>query len=824
MSEEEDTSDIDFGKIVNMGEYEAEVVNSMEQKENEETNQDSESSIEDIKKNLAQARRSGNKKDIEKYEKKLADEKIKAKLPKNLNVEIERVTDTSENNSQMPEISEELNKYWHYKVMHTSFVGEDSINLTVDDSDPEVFDSRNNFIRDHCEPYLEMHDIDEELHIPKAIWDSLFPHQRVAVEWLWGLWKKQAGGIEGDEMGLGKTAIACTFINALHTSNIIHKPILILCPLTVAQQWIRELHIWCPLMHSILLHSTRSNQKVTPEEIIQNVEGNPSIIVTNYEFLHHEEGSMLLQLVDWSIVMCDEGHKIRNYQSSISRNVKKLTSDFKLVISGSPIQNNLLELWSLFDFAVPGLLGTLEVFQQDFADPIKYGGYSNATPITVYRAYHAAITLRDLIKPYLLRRLKKDVAANLPSKTEQIFFVNLTEIQERCYRQFLDSPLCRDIIRGTGEFFTGIDFLRKICNHPALTDDDNVSTNLDNSSKLKLLKKLLPQWKRHNHRVLLFSQYLRMLDLLELLFQSLNLTYFRIDGETQTNKRIHIMDRFNNGECFACLLSTKVGGVGVNLIGADKVVIIDPDWNPANDNQALERAWRIGQTKPVSVYRLITIGTIEEKMYKKQIFKQFLANKILKSPNQKNIFKSQTVRDLFTLNTTGATIDDLSYYNDDEIVDDEENEDEEDEDDDKRITETFINNGDIKRIINHDELINDNNTNQRPENVVASERAKEQNKRALMRLQKNNTFMKDLVSRVRGSNEIDEEILIDLKDKILNLFKKNGNKITTNDIIRALEKDQSAKKNEKTVKYLIRQMAVLNKRTHTWVLKHKYNL
>lgn len=810
----DDDSDIDFANVKNMTEYEAEVVNSLESNDKDkETSEDLESKMDKVQHLLSQARINGKKKDIEKYEKELENVKAKMQLPEKIDVDLGlSITKRDDDEQKMPSGEDELGKYWHYKVMNKGFVGDDKIDLTIDDSDLDVYNSRNSYIRDFCEPYIEMHDIDDDIHLPKALWDSLFPHQKVALEWLTDLWKKGAGGIEGDEMGLGKTAIVSTFFHALYVSGKLKKPILVICPLTVAQQWIRELHIWCPQMHAILLHSTRANQKITIDEIISSVEETNSIIVTNYEFLQHTKDTMPLHVIDWSIVVCDEGHKIRNYQSSISRLVKKIMADFRLAVSGSPIQNNLLELWSLFDFAIPGLLGTLEIFQRDFADPIKIGGYANSSPANVFRAYKAAVTLRDLIKPYLLRRLKKNVAADLPSKSEQIFFVKLNEIQETIYRNFLNSSTCREILRGKAEFFVGIDYLRKICNHPALAD--KCSVDIHNSSKLTLLEKLLPQWEKNNHRVLLFSQYLKMLDFVELLLKSLNLSYYRIDGDTQASQRIKTMDKFNSGKRFACILSTKVGGVGVNLIGADRVIIIDPDWNPSTDSQALERAWRIGQKKPVSVFRLITIGTIEEKMYKKQIFKQFLSNKILQSPNQRRMFKPQTIKDMFTLNMTGITADDLS---DDQ---DENNEEQKDEKE-KEMVQTLCEDGDIQKVFNHDGLFDGEET---PEKIIAYHKADEDNKIALKRLQKNgvpNSEASNLISRIKN-DESNEGITLELKDKIINYFKANNGVSTTDAFISFFKTDPQAVKYESTVKHILRRVSILNKRTHTWHLIHRF--
>jgi DNA excision repair protein ERCC-6 len=557
----------------------------------------------------------------------------------------------------------------------------------------------------------------------------------------------------------------------------------------------------------------RANQGVSDEDILQNVEGTPSVVVTNYETLHRLKDTMLLHLVDWGVLVCDEGHKIRNHESAISKLVKRLTADFRLAISGSPIQNSLVELWSLFDFAVPGLLGALDVFEREFAEPIKAGGYANATSFVVFRAYTAAVTLRDMIKPYLLRRLKKDVQANLPSKTEQIFFVKLTSIQERAYRDFLESRLCHNILNGSAEAFVGIDHLRKICNHPAMLEDSSALGVPEHSAKLNLLAKVLPLWQRRGHRALLFSQYLQMLTYVEGLLGRLELTFFRIDGKTGTIHRQTYIDQFNAGERFCCLLSTHVGGVGVNMTGADRVIIIDPDWNPSTDNQALERAFRIGQTKDVSVYRLITLGTIEEKMYKKQIFKQFLSNKILQSPNQKRMFKPQTLRDLFRLDdqADGELTSDGDEGDADHL---------DRRDDDKELMQSLCEDGDIQHVFRHDSLFVDDHL---PERELTKSQARSATFEAAQRLKHSAGGFSSvqLVSRIRDHTDSGAASQ-SLTRKVLGLLRSSDGHATTSEIVAAFRHDREASSNVALLKQILRRVAVLNKKTHIWHLMARF--
>lgn len=323
-------------------------------------------------------------------------------------------------------------------------------------------------------------------------------------------------------------------------------------------------------------------------------------------------------------------------------------------MSGSPLQNHLKELWSLFDFVFPGKLGTLPVFHTQFIIPITMGGYSTASRAQVHTAYKCSLVLRDLISPYLLRRLKKDVATQLPEKHEQILFVKLTPEQREKYEAFLRSRFVRQVLHGKLNLLYAITALRKICNHPDIPlhnndHDNNYAKNGVNqkrrmapavprlyqgesveiqedygswrrSGKMVVLDRVLAAWKKAGSKVLLFSQTRTMLDILEIFVKDKGYSYQRMDGMTAVGSRMRLIDQFNSDETvFVFLLTTRVGGLGVNLTGADRVVLFDPDWNPSTDLQARERAWRVGQKRPVTIYRLVTTGTIEEKIYHRQV-------------------------------------------------------------------------------------------------------------------------------------------------------------------------------------------------------------
>lgn len=519
------------------------------------------------------------------------------------------------------------------------------------------------------------------LRIPGTIYEQLFDYQKVGVQWLWELHCQRAGGIIGDEMGLGKTVQILSFLGSLHNSGM-YKPSIVICPVTLLQQWQREASRWYPKFKVEILHDSANGsskkskaysdsdsegswdsdreevRRAKPakkwDDLISRVVNSGSgLLLTTYEQLRIL-GEKLLD-IEWGYAVLDEGHRIRNPNAEITLVCKQLQTVHRIIMTGAPIQNKLSELWSLFDFVFPGKLGVLPVFETEFSVPITVGGYANATPLQVSTAYRCAVVLRDLIMPYLLRRMKADVNAQLPKKTEHVLFCSLTPEQRSTYRAFLASSEVEEIFDGNRNSLYGIDVLRKICNHPDLLEREHAAQNPDygnpeRSGKMKVVEQVLKVWKDQGHRVLLFTQTQQMLDILENFLTACDYQYRRMDGLTPAKQRMALIDEFNNtDEIFVFILTTKVGGLGTNLTGANRIIIYDPDWNPSTDMQARERAWRIGQTRDVTVYRLITRGTIEEKVYHRQIYKHFLTNKVLKSPQQKRFFKARDMKDLFTL-------------------------------------------------------------------------------------------------------------------------------------------------------------------------------
>ncbi|XP_029305529.1 DNA excision repair protein ERCC-6 isoform X2 [Cottoperca gobio] len=517
-------------------------------------------------------------------------------------------------------------------------------------------------------------EFDEGFKVPGLIWKRLYKYQQTGVRWMWELHCQQAGGILGDEMGLGKTIEVICFLAGLSYSKLRTRgsnyryeglgPTVIVCPATVMHQWVKEFHTWWPPFRVAVLHETGSFTS-NKEKLIPEIASCHGILITSYSAVRNLQET--LQRFDWHYIILDEGHKIRNPNAGVTTACKQFRTPHRFILSGSPMQNNLKELWSLFDFVFPGKLGSLSVFMEQFSVPITMGGYSNASPVQVQTAFKCACVLRDTINPYLLRRMKADVKANLslPDKNEQVLFCRLTDDQREVYQSFLDSKEVYQILNGDMQVFSGLIALRKICNHPDLFSggprilrgipDDQLTKEehfgyWKRSGKLIVVESLLRLWFKQGHKVLLFSQSRQMLNILEVFVTENNYSYLKMDGTTAIASRQPLIARYNEDKSiFIFLLTTKVGGLGVNLTGANRVIIYDPDWNPSTDTQARERAWRIGQTQAVTVYRLLTAGTIEEKIYHRQIFKQFLTNRVLKDPKQRRFFKSNDIYELFTL-------------------------------------------------------------------------------------------------------------------------------------------------------------------------------
>jgi len=479
----------------------------------------------------------------------------------------------------------------------------------------------------------------EGLRSPRWLWEALYSYQHIGVRYLWDLHQKRLGGILADEMGLGKTVQVAAYLGVLHHSGVLQNMtaqntslgsacspstggVLIVCPPTLIHQWKSEIHLWYPSLRVCAMHYDGEGDHAEAIRIASSQQG---VLVTSFQTMRIRIKDLLK--VTWVMVVLDEGQKIRNPTGAVTLAAKQFSTPHRLILSGSPIQNNLQELWSLFDFVCPGRLGTFPVFMEEFASPIELGNMVGSNEARVATAYQCALALRELTFPLILRRTKAEVmdTIQLPAKQEQVLFCHLTADQYQIYLDFLQTDQVRKAMEERNILFA-TEFLRKLCNHPDLllehADEDMKPPDMWNherSGKMKVLAEIMRLWWEHKHRALIFAQTVKMVEIIQHWMNQEGYAHLRIDSKTPVSKRPRMIEEFNgNPQLFAMILTKGVGGVGLNIIGADRVVIVEPDWDPMTDVQARERAWRIGQRKNVAIYRLCTTTTVEEKVYHRQ--------------------------------------------------------------------------------------------------------------------------------------------------------------------------------------------------------------
>lgn len=501
----------------------------------------------------------------------------------------------------------------------------------------------------------KLHDFEriEEVPLPENLRSSisLRTYQQHGLNWLAFLQRFTLNGILADDMGLGKTLQTLTVIERARELSHSQLPALIICPASVMLNWRSEIQKFLQRSDVVIYHgSSRHNylgrirEAVTP----RNRSRSSLYVITSYDTARIDCDE--LNRIPWLYVVVDEGHNIKNPDAQRTRAIKTIAGQHKLALTGTPIQNKLEELWSLFDFAMPGFLGNRNAFRQR---------YSSGT-----RVDWSAVeqSLKPRIKPFYLRRLKSDVAKDLPDKIIVDTRVELTPRQVKLYKQAISGNEYKKLVeelnsKGVGRsqphILAVLTKLRNICNHPLLLKDDwePSDAEVEHSGKLEHLQELMEEIVEAEHRALLFSQSTRVLDIVEHHFAEWGVQSLRIDGSTAPKQRASLAEEFNANDGIHCfLLSTKAAGTGLNLTGADTVIFYDHDWNPANDNQAMDRAYRIGQTRNVTVYRLISKGTIEEKILERQKQKQTLADVVIGSDELgfKDLSKEELL-DLFRL-------------------------------------------------------------------------------------------------------------------------------------------------------------------------------
>ncbi|KAM6306821.1 chromodomain-helicase-DNA-binding protein 1-like isoform 3-T3 [Podargus strigoides] len=441
---------------------------------------------------------------------------------------------------------------------------------------------------------------------------ELRDYQLNGLNWLAHSWCKGNSCILSDEMGLGKTIQTISFLNYLFHEHQLYGPFLLVVPLSTLTSWQREIQTWAPQMNAVVyLGDLTSRNMIRTHEWMhpQTKRLKFNILLTTYEILLKDKS--FLGGLNWVFIGVDEAHRLKNDDSLLYKTLIDFKSNHRLLITGTPLQNSLKELWSLLHFIMPEKFSSWEDFEEEHGKGREFG----------YASLHKEL------EPFLLRRVKKDVEKSLPAKVEQILRMEMSALQKQYYKWILTrnyKALSKGSKGSTSGFLNIMMELKKCCNHCYLIKppDDNDFYNkqealqhlIRSSGKLILLDKLLIRLRERGNRVLIFSQMVRMLDILAEYLKYRQFPFQRLDGSIKGELRKQALDHFNaeGSEDFCFLLSTRAGGLGINLASADTVVIFDSDWNPQNDLQAQARAHRIGQKKQVNIYRLVTKGSVEE--------------------------------------------------------------------------------------------------------------------------------------------------------------------------------------------------------------------
>lgn len=514
---------------------------------------------------------------------------------------------------------------------------------------------------------LDVHKV-EPFEIPVAIKAELRPYQQEGVNWLAFLNRYHLHGILCDDMGLGKTLQTLCIVASDHhmrreefarTQSPDARPLpsLIICPPTLSGHWQQEIRQYAPFLSCVPYVGPPSERSKHRGQLEQ-----ADVVITSYDICRNDND--VFTPISWNYCVLDEGHLIKNPKAKITMAVKHIMSNHRLILSGTPIQNNVLELWSLFDFLMPGFLGTEKVFLDRFAKPIAASRFSKSSSKEQEAGALAIEALHKQVLPFLLRRLKEEVLNDLPPKILQNYYCDLSDLQKRLFEDFtrkerksLESTVGSNDKEAKQHIFQALQYMRKLCNSPSLVvkeghkQYDSIQRQLAASHsslrdiahapKLTALRDLLVDCGIgvdptadgeldtganyvSPHRALIFCQMKEMLDIVQndvLCALLPSVQYLRLDGSVEATKRQNIVNQFNTDPSYdVLLLTTSVGGLGLNLTGADTVIFVEHDWNPQKDIQAMDRAHRIGQRKVVNVYRLVTRGTLEEKILKYAIF------------------------------------------------------------------------------------------------------------------------------------------------------------------------------------------------------------
>ena len=468
--------------------------------------------------------------------------------------------------------------------------------------DSIIYDDKVCEMIDEIQSYKEV-----DVKIGHQFENVLRPYQLEAFKWLKMLSKFGFGGILADDMGLGKTLEIISFLE----SDKIQAPTMIVCPMSLVYNWENECRKW----HFVTPINLVLGGAPEREEIINNIDYNKkAIYITSYDSLRRD---IELYKGTFRYVIADEAQYIKNQNALKSTAIKQLKSTMNFALTGTPIENGLSDLWSIFDYLMPGYLADYNHFKSRYESLITHSDFE------------ALDLLKKRVQPFILRRTKKDVLKDLPDKLEQVYYCKMDGKQEEIYKTYVED--IKQDLNGNGkQILALITRLRQICITPELIYDEPFT-----SSKLALALELINRAISSNHRILVFSQFASVFPILAKMLDEQGIKHLTLDGTTKAMKRMELVDEFNNNsDNKVFMISLKAGGTGLNLVGADMVIHLDPWWNISAENQATDRAYRIGQTKNVSVLKLVCKGTIEEKVLQLQKAKRELADSVIQSENK----------------------------------------------------------------------------------------------------------------------------------------------------------------------------------------------
>ena len=493
--------------------------------------------------------------------------------------------------------------------------------------------------------YAVAHRIREEITEQPSILvgGTLKEYQMRGLQWMISLYNNNLNGILADEMGLGKTIQTISLITHIIEKKRNNGPFLVIVPLSTLTNWNLEFEKWAPSVSRIVYKGPPNARKQQQQNIRW---GNFQVLLTTYEYIIKDRP--ILSKIKWTHMIVDEGHRMKNTQSKLSSTLSQYyTSRYRLILTGTPLQNNLPELWALLNFVLPNIFKSVKSFDEWFNTPFANTGGQDRMDLSEEEQLLVIRRLHKVLRPFLLRRLKKDVEKDLPDKQERVIKCRFSALQAKLNKQLAthnkmvvsDGKGGKVGMRGLSNMLMQ---LRKLCNHPFVFEqvEDQLNPGRGTNDliwrtagKFELLDRILPKFKATGHRVLMFFQMTQIMNIMEDFLRLRGMKYLRLDGSTKSDDRSDLLKLFNAPESdyFCFLLSTRAGGLGLNLQTADTVIIFDSDWNPHQDLQAQDRAHRIGQKNEVRILRLITSNSVEEKILERAQFKLDMDGKVIQA-------------------------------------------------------------------------------------------------------------------------------------------------------------------------------------------------